>query len=67
MAAGVNPSATALATGEIGQSQANDTDLKSTAKCVESALARVVFTAREIEGDLALDDPSWRSIGGHNR
>ena len=44
-------------------SQTADNSFQSIAKCVEEALARVTFTAGEIEGDLALDDPSWRYVG----
>jgi hypothetical protein len=38
------------------------TNLDSIAASVEAALAQVTFSSREIEGVLALDDPSWRSI-----
>lgn len=47
----------------VPDSQTPDDYLHSIAECVEEALARVTFTAREIEGVLALDDPSWRSLG----
>lgn len=46
--------------------QIAETDWRSTAASVEAALAQVTFTAREIEGVLALDDQSWHSIGGRN-
>jgi hypothetical protein len=40
-----------------------DIDLGSIGECIEAALAQVTFTASEIEGVLALDDPCWHSIG----
>jgi hypothetical protein len=47
-------------------SQIAEPDWRSTAASVEAALAQVTFAAREIEDVLALDDQSWRSIGGGN-
>ena len=44
------------------ESRTADTELESIGRCVESALGKVAFTAEEIEGALALDDPSWRDM-----
>lgn len=65
MTAGMTISAaTPQVTRDVPDRQTAGTDLRSIAKCVEAALAQVTFSAREIEGILALDDPSWQSIGG---
>jgi hypothetical protein len=51
-----------VGTANVSDSRTADTDLESIGGCVESALGQVVFTAVEIEGALALDDPSWRDM-----
>jgi len=49
---------------DVPVSKTANVDWQSTARYVEAAVAQITFTAQEIEGILALDDPSWRSIGG---
>jgi hypothetical protein len=51
-----------VATTNVSDSRTAYTDLESIGRCVESALGQVVFTTAEIEGALALDDPSWRGM-----
>lgn len=51
-----------VVTTNVADSKTADTDLQSIGRCVESALGEVVFTTAEIEGALALDDPSWHGL-----
>lgn len=51
-----------LAATKTAENETAETDLQSIASCVETAVAQITFSAREIEALLALDDPSWRSI-----
>jgi hypothetical protein len=51
-----------VVTTSVSDSRTAATDLESIGRCVESALGQVVFTAEEIEGTLALDDPSWLGL-----
>ena len=47
---------------DVFDSETGGIDLGSTGQCIEAALAQVTFTAREIEGVLALDDHCWQSM-----
>ena len=47
---------------DIFDFEAADIDLRSIGEGIEAAVAQAMFTAREIEGVLALDDPSWQSL-----